>query len=279
MTFGRLLASTVLTLSMLASPVLAKEWTKVTITTEGAYAPWNTTNADGTLGGFEPALAKVLCERMKVECTVVASPWDSMITSLNAGKFDVIMDALAITDERRKVIDFSVPYASTPAAFATATGSSSEKAPGTGSTVLLKAGQKGGAELEALRESFKGKTIGIMAATSYATFIYDNFADVAMVREYKTGPERDLDLESGRIDVGFDDAVYFGSAFESAKGALAFTGPVIDGPIWGEGEAFGLRQSDPELRDMFSAAIKSVLADGTLKKLSLEYLKTDVSPK
>ena len=89
---------------------------------------------------------------------------------------------------------------------------------------------------------------------------------------------KDLDLQNGRIDLGFDDAVYFNSAFETAGGALAFTGPEIVGSIWGEGEGLGIRKADTDLRDKFSEAIKSALADGTVKNLSMKWFKIDVSP-
>lgn len=279
MKLSAVLLSGMLAAVAFANPILAKDWTKATITLEGAYAPWNLTNADGTLGGFEPELAKVLCERAKIECTLVASDWDGMIPALNAGKFDVIMDALSITDERKQVIDFTIPYAATPAAFATAKDSPLANATGTGSTITMKPGETGVKEIEALKEAFKGKTIGIQAATVYAKFIYDNFGSIAEIREYKTGAERDLDLQNGRIDLGFDDAVYFNSAFEAAKGALAFTGPEIAGSIWGEGEGLGVRKADTELRDKLSAAIKSALDDGTVKTLSMKWFKVDVSPK
>jgi octopine/nopaline transport system substrate-binding protein len=279
MKFSAVLLSGAIALSAFAAPALAKDWKTVTITLEGAYAPWNLTNADGSLGGFEPELAKVLCERAKLECKLVASDWDGMIPALNAGKFDVIMDALSITDERKQVIDFTVPYAATPAAFATAKDSPLANAAGTGTTISMTPGQTGVKEVDALKEAFKGKTIGIQAATVYAKFIYDNFGDIATVREYKTGADRDIDLQNGRIDLGFDDSVYFQSAFDAAKGALTFTGPQIVGPIWGEGEGLGVRKSDTDLRDMFSAAIKSALADGTVKTLSEKWFKTDVSPK
>ncbi len=272
------LLSSAVALSGLVAPVSAKDWKTATITLEGAYAPWNMTNADGTLGGFEPELAKVLCERAKIECTLVASDWDGMIPALNAGKFDVIMDALSITEERKQIIDFTVPYAATPAAFATAKDSPLANAAGTGATIKMTPGQTGVKEIDALKEAFKGKTIGIQAATVYAKFVYDNFGDIAQIREYKTGADRDLDLQNGRIDLGFDDAVYFNSAFETAGGALAFTGPEIIGPIWGEGEGLGIRKADTDLRDKFSEAIKSALADGTVKTLSMKWFKVDVSP-
>ncbi|MFJ6321840.1 MULTISPECIES: transporter substrate-binding domain-containing protein [unclassified Rhizobium] len=278
MKFSAILLSGVMAAAAFAAPVAAKDWKTATITLEGAYAPWNMTNADGSLGGFEPELAKVLCERAKIDCKLVASDWDGMIPALNAGKFDVIMDALSITDERKQVIGFTIPYAATPAAFATAKDSPLANAAGTGSTIKMTPGQTGVKEIDVLKEAFKGKTIGIQAATVYAKFVYDNFGSIATIREYKTGADRDLDLQNGRIDLGFDDAVYFANAFASANDSLAFTGPEIAGSIWGEGEGLGIRKADTDLRDKLNEAIKSALADGTIKTLSMKWFKVDVSP-
>lgn len=261
------------------TPSQAKEWKKVTITLEGAYAPWNSTNPDGSLGGFEPELADYLCDHMKVECTLVASDWDSMITSLNAGKFDVVMDALSITPEREKVIAFSIPYANTHAAFAAPVESEYAKAIGTGDVVKMAPDYSGGKEqIEEMRKAFKGATIGIQAATVYAKFIYDNFKDVATIREYKTGAERDLDLQTGRIDLGFDDTTNLLASFKTAEEEMAITGPEIAGNVFGTGEGLGLRKEDTDLKAMFDDAIKAALADGTVKKLSMKWFETDVSP-
>ena len=95
----------------------AKEWENLQIATEGVYEPWNRTLPDGSFDGFEPQMAKVLCERMQVRCTIVAQDWDGLIPGLKAGKFDVVMDALAISPQRRQVIDFSRPYTKAPATF------------------------------------------------------------------------------------------------------------------------------------------------------------------
>ncbi|WP_420962987.1 transporter substrate-binding domain-containing protein [Brucella sp. IR073] len=279
MKLASILLSGALALTAFAGPAMAKEWKTVTITLEGAYAPWNLTNADGTLGGFEPELAKVLCERAKLDCKLVASDWDGMIPALNAGKFDVIMDALSITEERKKVIDFTIPYAATPAAFATAKDSPLANAAGTGTEIVMKPGETGVKDVEALKEAFKGKTIGIQASTVYAKFIYDNFGDIATIREYKTAGDRDLDLQTGRIDLAFDDATVLEHAFEKAPDTLAFTGPKIAGPIWGPGEGLGIRKADTDLRDKFNVAIQSALDDGTVKKLSEKWFKMDISPK
>lgn len=275
-----MLAGTVVLGAFAALPVEAKDWTTVTIALEGAYAPWNLTNPDGTIGGFEAELAADLCARMKVECKLIAADWDGMIESLNAGKFDVIMDALSITEERKQVIAFSVPYAATPATFATLKDSGLANLAGTGTTIKLSgdvAADK--AAVDPFRDAFNGKTIGIQAATVYSKFVYDNFGAIATVKEYKTAAERDLDLASGRIDAGFDDATVFKAAFEAPEYAdLQFTGPEIGGPIWGEGEGLGLRKADTDLKAKFDEAITAALADGTVKTLSEKWFKVDIAP-
>ena len=57
----------------------------ITVATEGAYAPWNFTEAGGKLAGFEIDLLADICPRMKVKCDIVVQDWDGMIPALNAG--------------------------------------------------------------------------------------------------------------------------------------------------------------------------------------------------
>ncbi|MQT13029.1 transporter substrate-binding domain-containing protein [Segnochrobactrum spirostomi] len=282
MTLRALFAAGALTLATAAAfvaPASAKEWKSVTIATEGAYAPWNLTNPDGTLGGFEVELTKNLCERLKIECKFITSDWDGMIPALKAGKFDMMMDAVSITPEREEVIAFTSPYAATPASFAVAK-DSGLTLPGTGTTVKLTGdAAHDKATVDALRTALKGKTIGIQTATIYTKFVYDNFKDIATIREYKTAPEHDLDLAAGRIDAAFDDDTYFAAAFSKPENAnLMIAGPEIGGTIWGKGEGFGLRKEDTELKALFDKAIAEAIADGTVKTLSEKWFKIDVTP-
>src|ERR1700691_6079981 len=98
-----------------APTAFAKDWKTVVIGLEGAYEPWKLTDSSGKIFGFEPNLAMDLCKRAGLECKIIAQDWDGMIPGLRAGKFDVIMDGMSITEERMKSIDFSKPYSATPA--------------------------------------------------------------------------------------------------------------------------------------------------------------------
>jgi len=280
--FG-LLGSLALSAALLAGMPLAqaKDWTSVNIATEGSYEPWNVTLPGGKISGFEPELMEILCQRMQLKCNISVQNWDGMIASLNAGKFDVLMDAVVITEDRKKVMAFSIPYARTPASFVALDAKLLPGEPGPAHEITLGTDEKQiGDAIEGLRKALKGKTIGIASGTIYTPFIDDHFKDVATIREYNASADTILDLQAGRIDVAFDDVTFLDSlkAKDENKN-LAYTGPQIGGPIWGEGEALGFRQADADLKARFDAALKDALADGTVKKLSEKWFKLDLTPK
>jgi len=97
---------------------------QIRIGTEGAYPPWNSKDKEGKLIGFEVDLAKVLCENMDAECIIDEQYWDGMIPALQVEKYDAIMAGMSITDERKKVIQFSQGYVDEVASFAVRKGSS-----------------------------------------------------------------------------------------------------------------------------------------------------------
>jgi len=255
----------------------AKEWKSITIATEGSYEPWNLTLPGGKLGGFEPELMADLCQRMAIQCKLVVQNWDGMIAGLNAGKYDVIMDAIVITPERKKVINFTVPYASTPATFITVKGS---LLPADSKIIKLTDDEKTvEPAIAPLKAALKGKTIGIASGTVYTPFIDKYFKEVADVREYTSSADAILDLQAGRIDAVFDDVTFAQSMLARPDNRnLSFSGPQLGGPIWGEGEAMGVRMADNDLKARLDQAIKAALADGTVKKLSEKWFKTDVTP-
>ena len=80
------------------------------------YEPFTFKTADGKPTGFDVDIAEALCAEMKRKCVFVEQVWDSMIPGLQARKYDIIVSSMSITDERRKVVDFSDRYYKTPSA-------------------------------------------------------------------------------------------------------------------------------------------------------------------
>ena len=66
------------------------------IATEGAYKPFNYTNADGTLGGYDVDVAKAVCHEAKLDCEIVAQDWDGILPGFDGRKYDAVAAGMSI---------------------------------------------------------------------------------------------------------------------------------------------------------------------------------------
>ncbi|MBV8649951.1 MAG: ABC transporter substrate-binding protein [Alphaproteobacteria bacterium] len=234
----------------------AAQLQKVRIATEGAYAPFNFRDADGTLQGFDVDIAKALCAEAKFDCTIVAQDWDGIIPGLLVKKYDAIIASMSITEQRKKSIDFTDKYYQTPARFVARKGSN----------------------IEISEAGLKGKTIGVQRATIHAGFIHETYGTIAAIKEYDTQDNANLDLIAGRVDLVLADSVVLLEGFlNKPEGKdFAFVGPIPRGSIVDEGAGIGIRKGDTKLKDAFNAAIKAIRANGTYKKINDKYFSFDV---
>ena len=265
--------------SLIAAPLAqAAPPSNVSIGVEGAFPPWNMTMPDGTLAGFDIDLTHDLCRRAKLDCTLVAGDWAGLIPALNAGKFDLVL-TLGINEARKKVVDFTIPYASGVATFLVPKDSPLTAMPMLGARLNLNDHAVADPVMAQIGTMLKGKTIGVVMSTSQEQLIRAYYGQGVEIRTYKSSPERDFDLQSGRIDAGFDSGVY-GMATLSKPGHedIVMAGPLIKGAMLATEVAFGLRKGDAQLKDTFDDAIRSAAADGTIRALSVKWSKLDLTP-
>ncbi|MEK1850666.1 MAG: transporter substrate-binding domain-containing protein [Phyllobacterium sp.] len=256
----------------------AKDWTHVKVGIEGAFPPWNMIDSSGKLSGFDVDLIEDLCKRAHVQCELITGEWTSLIPSLNAGKFDLVM-TLGINEMRKQVVDFTVPYASGVASFLTLKDGSVPALPMTGERLNLNDHAKADAVMAGIGKELKGKSVGVVGSTSQEQLIQSYFGDTVTVRTYKSSPERDLDLKAGRIDAGFDSGVY-GTSMLAKPGNedLQMSGPLVKGAMLATEVALGTRKGEDDLRQKFDAAIKSAADAGVIKTLSEKWSRLDLTP-
>jgi len=233
----------------------AEEPLKLVIGTEGAYPPFNFTNPDGSLSGFDVDIARALCEEMKAECTFITQEWDGTIPALQAGKFDAYVSSMSITDERKKQVDFSNKYYNTP--------------PGI-------AAPKDTDIKGVTKEDLAGKTIGVQVSTTHSNYSEKTFTD-STIKAYPTAEEYRLDLANGRLDAVNDDSVTLAEWLKSPDGAcckmVGTFPPVIE--IHGPGAGVAFKKGRPELVEKFNAAIKAIRANGKYKEVNDKYFDFD----
>ena len=80
------------------------------------YPPFASKDASGKWVGWEIDLMDAVCKAMEGDCKIVETSWDGIIPALQAKQIDVIWSSMSITNERKKVIDFTDKYYNTPTA-------------------------------------------------------------------------------------------------------------------------------------------------------------------
>lgn len=80
---------------------------------ELAYPPFEMSDKDGKPLGVSVDFAKKLGEYLNKDVVIENIAWSGLIPSLKTGKIDLIISSMTITQERKKSIDFSIPYAKT----------------------------------------------------------------------------------------------------------------------------------------------------------------------
>lgn len=226
------------------------------IGTEGAYAPFSYVTADGELKGFDIDIARALCEEMDAECEFVMQDWDGIIPALQAGRFDVIIASMAITEERKQQVDFTEKYYNTPPAIAIPVNSDI-------------AGVS--------REDLAGKVIGAQASTTHANFAEATFTD-STIQLYPTAEEYQMDMVNGRLDAVIDDIIVLDQWLHTDSGECCQILDSITPPedIYGEGIGIALRQGEDDLREKLNAAIKAIRENGKYKEINDKYFSVDV---
>lgn len=243
-------------LAACATAVCAAERPLVRIGTEGAYPPFNNKTAQGELTGFDIDIARALCDRMEVDCVFVVQDWEGMIPGLLANRYDAIVASMAITEERRRKVDFTDRYYATRPALVVPLDSPIEKATDAG---------------------LAGRSVGAQTATTHANYAEAKFPS-AEVKLYPIPLSYQEELRNGRLDAAIDDLILLRSWIDEGGGSCCkVLAPLpVDPVINGEGIGIAVRKTSTDLREQFNAAIAAIRADGTYMAINDAYFPFDI---
>lgn len=233
-----------------AASVIAGQATAETlkIATEGAYPPFNNTNADGELEGFDVDIAKALCTAMQVECEIVAQDWDGIIPGLVQEKYDAIVASMSITEERLETIDFTNPYYSNYLALVAKDGGSMSV------------------------DDVDGKALGAQRSTIASEWAENEYGRRGDIKLYDTQTAAYGDLTAGRIDVLVSDYLPVAEWLKDNPDYTLIGDKIdIDDKI-----GIGIRQGEDELKGALNAALDQIRSDGTYKAINDQYFPVDI---
>lgn len=188
--------------------------------------------------GFEVDFVNALAEELGVQPEFVQNQWDGLIPGLQRGNYDIAVNGLEITEDRKAEINFSEPYYITYEQL----------------TV-----QKNTYDINSLADC-KGKVVGTLKF-SLAHRILEAEGGIE-VRSYDGQMNAYEDLASGRLDAVLMDypiALYYGRPHPKLK----FSGAPIGQMAYG----IGIRKEDRPLLNEINLALEKLAQSGKLREI------------
>lgn len=237
-----------------SSAVLAESTLR--LGTEGAYPPFNYYDSNGQLAGFDIDIGNALCEEMAVECTWVAQDWDGIIPALMAGRYDVILASMFITDRRMEQVSFTDPYQASAMTFVA---HSDDNVTDVSPAALA------------------GKSIGAQGSTTQASFLEALYAD-SKLRLYPTQDAVNLDMANGRLDLQAGDIIPMVEWLQTEEGACCErVGALITDPDYvGYGVGMAVRKNEDALRERLNAALAAIIEEGIYDEINDKYFDVNL---
>src|SRR3954467_823355 len=203
---------------------------------------WNGDTPESIKDGMEYCLAAEIAYRAGFEkLEVLNVGWDPLVTGQTSG-FDLAFSEISITDERKKVVDFSVPYFSSDIA------------------VLSRA------DKPVDDKSIKDVTVGVQQATTGASYATDKLK-LTKVQVYPDQGDMFTALRAGQIDAAITDTSIVLAEEVNSQGKVKVMGQYKTGESYG-----ALYPKGGTNNATLDKIIQSIIDDGTMKKLGEKYL-------
>ena len=217
---------------------------KLTVCTHLPYAPFQSKDASGKVVGFDVDVMDLVAKDLGVEQSIIDTPFEGIKSGqdLNTGKCDAAAAGMTITEDRKKVLDFSDPYFDATQA------------------MLVKAG-KPYKSLDDLR----GKKVGVQAATTGRDYArkYEKDKGLTLVEFEDLAAEQQA-IANGQVEAGINDLPVWTEYMKEHPGGFVIAAEFDTGEQYG----FAVKKGgNPELLKKINEALAKAKQDGTYNKI------------
>ena len=220
---------------------------------DAGYAPFEFVDQDNKTVGFDVDLGNKIAEKLGVKAEFVNQDFNGIVLALTSDKFDMILSALSVTEDRKKEIAFAGPYLkSAQVVIAPAASTINSVADLQGKTVGVQLGSTG----EAAAQKLQG---------------------LKEVKSYSLVPDELLDLVNGRIDAVVVDKPVGGYYVNESVNKEAFK--TLDEVLTEEEVGIGLEKDETQLIAEVQKIYDGLVADGTMSELSMKWFGYDAYAK
>ena len=222
----------------------------LTTCTHLPYAPFQSKDPSGKVVGFDVALIDLVATKLGVRQEIVDTPFEGIKSGadLNSGKCDVAAAGMTITDERKKVLDFSDPYFDATQALATPVGK----------------------EAKTLEE-LAGKRLGVQGGTTGEEYINAQVKEKGLkieVVSYRDLAALQQALATNQVVAAVNDLPVWNEYIKANPGKVT----VAAGFDTGEKYGFAVKKGNAALLKAVNEAISAARTDGTYDKIYAQWI-------
>ncbi len=231
---------------------------KLVMATNATFAPYESVADDGQgykgtgYEGIDVEIAYAIAQKLGLKLEIDDMDFSAAVNAPAQGKADFCMAGLTVTNERKKNLDFSTPYAN-----------------GVQVVIVPK-----GSDIQKIADLSKNKMIGTQEGTT--GYIYCS----ASVKDGGYGEDHVIAYDSGSTAVQAllkkkVDAVVIDQApaKEYVKANPGLT--ILPTAFTDEKYAIAVKKGNSALLKKINAALKSLTADGTVKSIMSKYISAD----
>ncbi|MDD2283022.1 MAG: basic amino acid ABC transporter substrate-binding protein [Eubacteriales bacterium] len=212
--------------------------------TEATFPPFETTDDDENIVGFDIDIIKEIAKDNGWEIEVVHLPFDSLIESLQTDKLDIVIAAMTIDDERSEKVLFSEPYFDAS------------------QVLVIREDEDRNFGIEDIVDQNLIVAVQMGTTGSYEGEAIFGAEDHPNLKQYKRVNEAFMDLKNGRVDlVIIDEPV--------AKNYMAHLGgmKILGEPFTNEQYGIAVKKTNTGMMDKINASLQKMSDSGKYDQL------------
>jgi ABC-type amino acid transport substrate-binding protein len=221
---------------------------KIVVATDTNLVPMAFIGDQNRLIGFEPDLIKAIAEIAGFDIEIISVAFPGLFGGLITGKFDLVISSITILEERKERMAFSIPYLKS------------------GLALVVRKDLEGIRSVEDLRD--RNLIAGAQNGTT-AYFYLEKYPSLKK-KGYDAHGHAVTDLINGKIDAVLGEStgtLYYKNQKKDYFQKIKMVGDILTEEFYG----MVLRKEDSELLGKVNAALKKLLADGTVLKLHAKW--------
>jgi polar amino acid transport system substrate-binding protein len=218
---------------------------KLVMATNAFFPPYEYYEGDKIVG-IDAEIAAAVAEKLGLTLEIQDVEFDSIITGVQANKYDLGCAGMTVTEDRLQNVNFSTPYAK-------------------GIQVII---VKEGSPITDVNTLTEGNySVGVQQGTTGDIYISE---EVEKVERFNKGADAVLALTNGQVDAVVIDNEP-AKAFVAANAGLK----ILEAPYADEDYAMCFNKENTVLMNKVNEALKALTDDGTIAKIVEKYIPSN----